>query len=122
MSRALARCGKTRWIFSALAAICLAGHAFAQQPNGAGEGPEDYPAGAGRDQTFYACTACHGFKIVAAQAMNREQWEAALALMSSKHGMPPLPDSRRNEILAYLTGAFGPRTTSPGRASPFSPR
>ena len=31
------------------------------------EKPEDYPAGAGRDETFYACTPCHGFKIVAQQ-------------------------------------------------------
>jgi len=31
------------------------------------ENPEDFPAGAGRDDTFFACTACHGFKLIAQQ-------------------------------------------------------
>ena len=25
------------------------------------ESPEEFVAGTGRDETFYACTACHGF-------------------------------------------------------------
>ena len=33
------------------------------------ENPEDFPAGPGRDDTFYACTGCHGFKLVAQQGM-----------------------------------------------------
>ena len=51
------------------------------------ENPEDYPAGAGRDDTFYACTACHGFKLVAQQGMTRRQWEDSLQWMVDKHGM-----------------------------------
>ncbi len=39
------------------------------------EQPEEFPAGPGRDETFYACTACHNFKLVAAQGMSRRQWE-----------------------------------------------
>ena len=35
------------------------------------ESPEEFAAGAGRDETFYACTACHGFKLVAQQRMTR---------------------------------------------------
>ena len=39
------------------------------------ENPEDFPAGPGRDETFYACTACHNFKLVAAQGLSRERWD-----------------------------------------------
>jgi hypothetical protein len=35
------------------------------------ETPEQFPAGPGREDTFYACTACHGFKIVAQQGTAR---------------------------------------------------
>src|SRR4051812_40730168 len=38
------------------------------------ERPEDFPEGPGRDETFYACVACHNFKLVAAQGMGRQQW------------------------------------------------
>src|SRR5262245_29617874 len=34
------------------------------------EQPEDLPTGPGRDETFYACTACHNFKLVSAQGMS----------------------------------------------------
>jgi hypothetical protein len=39
------------------------------------ESPEDLPAGNGREETFYACTACHGFKIVAQQGLTRGGWD-----------------------------------------------
>ena len=42
------------------------------------ETPEDLPAGDGREETFYACTACHGFKIVAQQGLTRTQWDDSL--------------------------------------------
>jgi len=29
------------------------------------EKPKDLPDGPGREETFYACTACHNFKLVA---------------------------------------------------------
>ena len=35
------------------------------------EQPEQYPDGPNREETFYFCTACHGFKIVAQQGMSR---------------------------------------------------
>ena len=50
---------------SALAALLLAAaSALAQSPafTPSDEKPEDYPPGAGRDDTFYACTPCHGFR------------------------------------------------------------
>ena len=41
----------------------------------ADETPEQYPGGENRDDTFYFCTACHGFKIVAQQGMSRGRWD-----------------------------------------------
>ena len=66
-----------RLIAASVVLAALTFGAFAQAPAQApqfaprDENPEDFPAGPGRDATFYACTACHGFKLVAAQGMTR---------------------------------------------------
>ena len=39
------------------------------------ESPDEFAAGTGRDETFYACTACHNFKLVAAQGLSRAGWD-----------------------------------------------
>lgn len=78
------------------------------------ESPEEFPAGPGRDDTFYTCTACHNFKLVAQQGMSRRQWEETLVLMTEKHGMPPLDPKDREAVLGYLETAFAPNT----RAAP----
>jgi mono/diheme cytochrome c family protein len=86
------------------------------------ESPEEFAAGAGRDETFYACTACHGFKLVAQQGMTRAQWEDSINLMVRRHNMPPLDDKDRATVLNYLTAAYPPRapTTNRGWQNPFS--
>ena len=88
------------------------------------ENPEGFPAGPGRDDTFYACTGCHGFKLVAQQCMNRRQWEDSLQLMVDKHNMPPLIDKERKVVLDYLEATYPPRapTQSRGWQNPFAPR
>jgi len=73
------------------------------------ESPEDFPAGAGRDETFYTCTACHGFKLVAQQGMTRAQWEDSIALMVRRHNMPQLDDKERAVVLDYLEATYPPR-------------
>jgi hypothetical protein len=85
------------------------------------ESPEDFAAGAGREETFYACTACHNFKLVAAQGMSREQWDESISLMIRRHNMPP-PDARDREvILDYLAAAYPPRAQGRGGwQNPFS--
>jgi hypothetical protein len=90
--------------------------AFAQNQ----EAPDDYPAGEGRDTTFYACTPCHGFKIVAQQGQTRQQWEDTLNWMTQKHGMPPIDGEMRKVVLDYLETAFPPRTAPGGWKNPFS--
>ena len=88
------------------------------------ENPEDFPAGAGRDDTFYACTACHGFKLIAQQGMSRRQWEESIELMVKRHNMPPLADKDQKIVLDYLEATFPPRAPAGrgGWQNPFSPR
>jgi hypothetical protein len=78
------------------------------------ENPEDFPAGAGRDETFYACTACHNFKLVAAQGLSRAGWEDSLNLMVRRHNMPPLDEKDRAVVLGYLEAAYPPRVAPRG--------
>jgi hypothetical protein len=94
-----------------LAAVVLVGavSAQAQQFVPRTENPEDFPSGPGRDDTFYACTACHGFKLVAQQGMTRRQWEESLEWMTEKHKMPPLLPKEREIVLNYLEATFPPR-------------
>ncbi len=86
------------------------------------EKPEDYPAGPGRDDTFYACTACHGFKIVAQQGQSRRQWEETLDWMTERHNMPRVEGDLRKVVLDYLEAAFPPRKSPGGWQNPFQKR
>ena len=80
-----------------LALALAAGPVAAQAPvfTPSDEKPEDYPGGPGRDDTFYACTPCHGFKVVAAQGQSRRQWDDTLDWMTEKHNMPKPRDAER---------------------------
>lgn len=78
------------------------------------ESPEEFVAGPGRDDTFYACTACHGFKLVAQQGMSRRQWEETLSFMTEKHGMPALEGKDRETVLNYLEASYPPRKPDTG--------
>ena len=78
------------------------------------ETPEEFPAGPGRDETFYACTACHGFKLVAQQGLNRRQWDESLTWMTEKHGMPKLEGEDRKVVLDYLEQTYPPSTGTGG--------
>ena len=84
--------------------------------------PAGFPAGLGRDETFYACTACHGFKLVAQQGMTRAQWDDSINLMIRRHNMPPLDDKDRDVVLNYLEAAYPPRapTGRGGWQNPFA--
>ena len=93
--------------------------AYAQTFTPSVEGPEDYPDGPGREQAFYACVACHGFKIVAQQGQTRQQWEDTLDLMTKRHGMPPIDGELRKTVLDYLEATFPPRQSPGGWQNPF---
>ncbi len=92
--------------------------------------PASFPAHPGREETVGFCTGCHGFKIVAAQGMSREQWEASLTWMTQRHNMPEIHGEERKLVLDYLEKAFPPLapaasgTAPPARGtwkSPFAP-
>jgi hypothetical protein len=84
------------------------------------ETPEDYPPGTGRDDTFFACTPCHGFKIVAQQGQTRRQWDDTLDWMTKRYAMPAPSADDRKIILEYLETAFPPRTGPRGWQNPFA--
>jgi hypothetical protein len=88
------------------------------------ESPEEFPAGPGRDDTFYACTPCHNFKLVAQQGMSRRQWDESIDLMMSKHNMPELSDKDRKIVLDYLEATYPPSapSTQGGWQNPFIKR
>jgi mono/diheme cytochrome c family protein len=79
------------------------------------ETPEEFVAAPGRDETFYTCTACHGFKLVAQQGLTRAQWEDSINLMIRRHNMPALDDKDRATVLGYLQAAYPPRAPAAGR-------
>jgi hypothetical protein len=88
-----------------------------------GESPEEFTAGRGRDETFYACMACHNFKLVAQQSMSRERWNETLTFMTVRHNMPPLEGAERKVVLDYLEKNYPPRAPSRqgGGQNPFAP-
>jgi hypothetical protein len=107
--------------------VVLAG-ASAQTPGSAftpqDERPEDLPEGPGREETFYACTACHNFKLVAAQGMSRPQWDDSLTWMTTRHNMADIQGAERALILDYLEKHYPPRAPSRagGWRNPFAPQ
>jgi hypothetical protein len=107
----------------AVAAFCAVPHVAQSQQQQRSftptdESPEDLPAGNGREETFYLCTPCHGFKIVAQQGMTRDQWDDTQNWMTTKHGMNAIEGDDRRLILDYLEHHYPPTTRAGGRDSP----
>jgi hypothetical protein len=118
MNRILRRAG-----FALGAGIALAASlALAQAPAPSEETPEMFPAGPNRDEAFYACIACHNFKLVAAQGMSRDKWSETLDWMVTKHNMPDITEEDRQKVLDYLATSFPPKApaaTGGGWKNPF---
>jgi mono/diheme cytochrome c family protein len=77
------------------------------------ETPEVLPEGPGRDETFFACVACHNTAIIRAQGMTRERWDETLSWMVERHNMPNYEGEERKVILDYLARHFPPRRRAP---------
>ena len=104
--RALAAARRARRLALA-AALALAAPGLAQQQDKRpDEAPEDYPDAPHREDTFYFCTACHGFRIVAAQRMSRARWDETLDWMERRHNLPKSEGDDRAHLLDYLSTAF----------------
>jgi len=114
-----------RGVVSVIIAVMLLGvavHAISAQPKAftpREENPEEFAAGPGRDETFYTCTACHNFRLVAQQCMSRRQWDETITLMNERHNMPKLDAKERNVVLDYLETAYPPRVQERGWQNPF---
>lgn len=113
-----------RWrIVPLVAAIVVLAAATAFQPET--EDPAAFPDFPGRDETFGFCAACHAFRLVAAQGMSRDQWQASLVWMTDRHAMPELEPAERDVILDYLAKAFPAKPPAGGRGlwrNPFQPQ
>jgi hypothetical protein len=106
----------------ALLAASAIGFAAAQTPAFAPreEEPEEFPEAPGREDAFYGCTACHGFKIVAQQGMSRQRWDDTVDFMIRQHKMPAPGAQEREKILDYLARAFPEQpATQRARPNPF---
>ena len=114
-----------RWLFPVwmLVFAFAGGHALAQQQQPQftpqPEDPEEFPDGPGRDDAFYACGACHAFKLVARQGFSRERWDETIDLMHERHGMVKLEGKDREIILNYLAKTFPAKTEPRGFQNPF---
>ena len=108
-----------RSIFVFVLVMSATGFAAAQAPvfTPRDEEPEEFPEAAGREEAFYGCTACHGFKIVAQQGMSRQRWEDTIEFMIRQHKMPAPSAQEREKILDYLARAF-PEQPAARRARP----
>ncbi|MBI3433850.1 MAG: hypothetical protein HY056_02040 [Proteobacteria bacterium] len=125
----MSRAATAAVFFTALAVLALSASAPRAQSTGAAfapraESPEEFPAGDGRDETFYTCTACHNFQLVAAQGMTRRQWDESIELMMQRHNMPQLDTKDRKVILDYLEATYSPRAAerTGGWQNPFLKR
>ena len=74
------------------------------------ETPEALPEAPGREETFYACTACHGTAVIGRSRLPREGWDELMDWMTEKQGMAPLEGEDRRVIVDYLARAFPPGT------------
>ena len=86
--------------------LCLAPAGAQFRPSD--ETPEQLPEAPGREETFYACTACHNFKLVAAQGLTKPQWDDSLTWMTKRHNMPDIRGNERELILNYLATSRPP--------------
>jgi cytochrome c len=69
---------------------------------------EDLPEGSGREDTYYLCSACHSFMLVAQQGLTRERWDDVLGWMVEEQGMDQPEPPTREAILDYLSQHYGP--------------
>lgn len=70
----------------------------------------DLPPGPGREEVFYACYACHSFRIITQQRLSESTWDELMDWMVERHGMPPLSPEDRRLVVAYLAKHFSPTT------------
>jgi mono/diheme cytochrome c family protein len=98
-------------LVAGVAAALLAGPLLLSAPasSAAEETPEILAPGEGREETFYACIACHGTALIRRSGFTRQQWDDVVTQMTERHGMNPLEGELRETIVNYLAEAYPPR-------------
>lgn len=66
------------------------------------------PRGPGAEETYYLCSACHSFRLVAQQGLSRERWAEALVWMVEEQEMEQPEPADLELMIAYLTKYYGP--------------
>jgi cytochrome c len=65
------------------------------------------PRAPGAEETYYLCSACHSFRLVAQQGLSYESWKETLVWMIEEQEMPT-PEPGEFELIArYLAKFYG---------------
>ena len=64
------------------------------------------PKGAGAEETYYQCIACHSTAIIRQQRLTDERWDYVWDWMVEDQGMFEPDDETRDLILTYLKTHF----------------
>ncbi len=93
----------------ALALACGAPAAAAETAGQAASAEEwdGLPGGAGRDEVYGICGACHSLMIVKQQGLSRDAWEETLDWMVEEQGMPELDRDTLDLVIDYLAEHYG---------------
>ncbi|RDW11876.1 cytochrome C-552 [Paracoccus thiocyanatus] len=75
----------------------------------AAEGNEELgglPDGAGAEETYYQCVACHSTEIIKQQRVTDHRWDELWTWMVEEQGMVEPDEETKEIILAYLKTNF----------------
>ncbi|MDJ0945863.1 MAG: hypothetical protein QNJ30_20540 [Kiloniellales bacterium] len=65
------------------------------------------PVGAGREEVYGLCGACHSLMIVKQQGLSRDAWAETMEWMVEEQGMPELDRETLDLIIDYLAEHYG---------------
>jgi len=66
------------------------------------------PHAPGAEETYYLCSACHSFRLVAQQGLSYELWQETLVWMVEEQEMEAQEPETLKLITEYLTKYYGP--------------
>ncbi len=65
------------------------------------------PDGAGREEVYGLCGACHSLMIVKQQGLSRDAWAETMEWMVEEQGMPELDRETLDLVIDYLAEHYG---------------
>ena len=65
------------------------------------------PEGAGREEVYGICGACHSLMIVKQQGLSRDAWAETMEWMVEEQGMPELDRDTLDLVIDYLVEYYG---------------